>query len=459
MVAWQNKQVLIIGIARQGMALARYLVSQGAKVVVTDHRQTGKLENEKAELSDLGIPWFFGDHPIELLDGCDVVCPSAGVSLTIPILVEARLRGIALSNDSQIFLEAAPCKVIGITGSAGKTTTTSLVGRMVTVAIGSHRTWIGGNIGNPLIADLPKMGTDHVAVMELSSFQLEIMTHVPQVSAVLNVTPNHLDRHITMEAYTNAKAQILIHQTPEDVAVLSYEDPIAWSLKDLVQGELVTFGKDYPPIGQSGVHLENEMICYWNGDHSQDVFSRDVISLRGDHNLMNVLAACAIAIAAGLPIEGLKNGVETYTGVEHRLEFVRSWGGADWYNDSIATAPERSIAAIQSFDEPTVLLAGGRDKDLPWDEWATQVRKRVDHLIIFGEAQEIIEKAINTTNPADRPLSIDRCKCMKDALEKASEIVKPGDVVLLSPGGTSFDEFRDFSERGDWFKQWVNKLT
>ena len=458
MVDWQKQRVLIIGAARQGMALARYLASQGAEVVVTDHRQPIDLEPEVKELEALGVQGVFGAHPIHLLNGCDLVCPSAGVPLTIPLLVEAQARGIPLSNDSQIFLEKTPCQVIGITGSAGKTTTTSLVGRMVEAGIGADRTWIGGNIGNPLIADNAKMAPDHIAVMELSSFQLEIMTLAPQVAAVLNVTPNHLDRHLTMEAYTNAKSQILIHQTSADIAVLGYDDPVAWGLKDLVQGELITFGKNAPKSNLSGVYVQNEMIRYWNGKRSLDIFPLEIIKLRGEHNLMNVIAACAIASAVGLPFQAMKAGIEGFTSVDHRLEFVRSWGGADWYNDSIATAPERAIAAIHSFDEPIVLLAGGRDKDLPWNEWAKLVRQRVDHLIIFGEAQEIVKRAINTTSPGDYGLTINCCSDLEDALKKASEIVQPGDVVLLSPGGTSFDEFHDFAERGDWFKKWVNKL-
>ncbi len=458
MVDWQTQHVLIIGAARQGLALARYLASQGAQVVVTDRRQSDELLGEQEELSGLGIRWCLGGHPISLLDGCDLVFPSGGVPLTIPLVVEAKARGILLSNDSQIFLEAAPCQVIGVTGSAGKTTTTSLVGRMVEAEIGSHRTWIGGNIGNPLIADLDKMAPEHIAVMELSSFQLQIMTRSPQIAAVLNVTPNHLDRHLTMEAYTSAKAQILHHQTSDDVAVLGYDDPGAWGLKDLVRGELFTFGRDCPPLNQPGTYLRDGMISYWNGVTSVDMFSREIITLRGEHNLMNVLAACAVARVAGLPIDAMRAGIEGYTGADHRLEYVRTWGGAEWYNDSIATAPERAIAAIQSFDEPIVLLAGGRDKDLLWNAWATQVRQRVDHLIIFGEAQEIIEDAINTAFPGDHPFTLDRCKSMMDALKKASQIVNPGDVVLLSPGGTSFDEFHDFVERGDWFRKWVNEL-
>jgi UDP-N-acetylmuramoylalanine--D-glutamate ligase len=458
MVDWQKQRVLIIGAARQGMALARYLASQEADVVVTDHRQPTDLEAEKEELAVLGVQGVFGGHPIHLLNECDLICPSAGVPLTIPLLIEARARGIPLSNDSQIFLETAPCQVIGITGSSGKTTTTSLVGGMVEAGIGADRTWIGGNIGNPLIADLPKMAPDHIAVMELSSFQLEIMNRAPHVAAVLNVTPNHLDRHLTMEAYTGAKSKILVHQTSADVAVLGYDDPVAWGLKDLVQGELITFGKNASLPNLSGVCVQNEMICYWNGEHSMDIFPLENIKLRGEHNLMNVIAACAVASAVGLSFQAMKAGVEGFTGVDHRLEFVRSWGGADWYNDSIATAPERAIAAIQSFDEPIVLLAGGRDKDLPWDEWANLVRQRVDHLIIFGEALEIVKRAIKTTSPGDYGLTINCHSNLKEAVMKASEIVKPGDVVLFSPGGTSFDEFRDFAERGDWFKKWVNKL-
>lgn len=458
MVDWRSQHVLIIGAGRQGMALARSLASQGAEVVITDSRQPDKLQREQAELSGLGIRWALGGHPIQLLDNCDLVCPSGGVPLIIPLLVEAQARGIPFSNDSQIFLEAAPCKIIGITGSAGKTTTTTLVGGIVEAAIGPQRTWIGGNIGNPLVADLVKMAPDHIAVMELSSFQLEIMTRAPQIAAVLNVTPNHLDRHLTMEAYTKAKAQILHHQTSSDIAVLGCDDPGAWGLIDFVRGELITFGIDCPPMSQPGAYLRDGMVAYWNGKKSVDLFSRDIICLRGEHNLANVLAACAIAVGAGLPIEAMRAGIEGYAGVAHRLEYVRTWGGAEWYNDSIATAPERAIAAIHSFEEPIILLAGGRDKNLSWNEWTQLVRQRVDHLVLFGEAQEIIERAINTISPGVYTFTLDRCKSMEDALNIASALVEPGDVVLLSPGGTSFDEFRDFAERGDWFRKWVNEL-
>jgi UDP-N-acetylmuramoylalanine--D-glutamate ligase len=457
---WSGQRVLIIGAARQGTALARYLTAHGAQVVLNDHRFADQLQAERGNLAELPIEWVLGGHPISLLDGTDLVCPSGGVPLTIPLVVEAQKRGIPLSNDSQIFLEAAPCKVIGITGSAGKTTTTTLVGHMAEESMkgkSGERAWVGGNIGNPLIANLDEMTTDDVAVMELSSFQLEIMTRSPQVAAVLNVTPNHLDRHSTMDAYTAAKARILDFQLDEDIAILGCDDPGAWELAGSIRGGLVSFGFNRPPEGQVGCFLDGEQIALWDGRSIRALFDREIIHLRGEHNLANALAACAIAHAAGFSAEAMRDGLDGFVGVSHRLEFVRSWGGADWYNDSIATAPERAIAAIRAFDEPLVLLLGGRDKDLPWHDLAAMVRQRVDHVILFGEAAELINRAIGSQKGA-YPYSVVLCRSLAQAVQAAAEVVEPGDVVLLSPGGTSFDAFCDFAERGEQFRLWVNEL-
>ena len=461
---WSSQQILIIGAARQGTALARYLASHGAQVVITDQRSSDQLRDVQTNLSDLPIEWVLDGHPLSLLDNVDLVCPSGGVPLTIPLIIEAQTRGIPLSNDSQIFLESAPCKVIGITGSAGKTTTTTLVGRMAEEYMKDDvhssqpfKVWVGGNIGNPLIANLDDLKANDLVVMELSSFQLEIMTRSPQVASVLNITPNHLDRHGTMTAYSAAKARILDFQREEDSAVLGRDDLGAWRFANLVQGNLVSFGFGRPPKGQVGCFLDGNQIALWDGESVQALFPRETIHLRGQHNLANVLAACAIAHAAGLPVEAMRTGVDVFTGVPHRLEFVRSWGGADWYNDSIATAPERAIAAIRSFDEPLVLLLGGRDKDLPWDDLVALVRQQVDHLILFGEVAELIEKAIGS-QMGTSPRSVAHCQDLKQAVQIAAEVVKPGDIVLLSPGGTSFDAFRDFAERGEQFRLWVNEL-
>jgi UDP-N-acetylmuramoylalanine--D-glutamate ligase len=460
---WKDQRVVILGAARQGTALARYLVRHGAKVMLSDLRSTEELSDARAALADLAerdphsLEWYCGGHPLELLNRADLVCVSGGVPLEQPIIVEAQRRGIRLSNDSQIFLEIAPCKVIGITGSAGKTTTTSLVGRMAQVAYrqmgisAGGQVWVGGNIGSPLITEIEQMKPEDLAVVEMSSFQLEIMERSPQVAAVLNITPNHLDRHGTMQAYRKAKARILEYQTGENTAVLCPEDLGSWSLSEMVRGKLVTFG-----FGVSaewvGTYLQRDDLVLWDGKVETPILPREAVRLRGEHNLLNTLAACAIAHAAGLPVESMRAGIDGFVGVPHRLEFVRSWGGAEWYNDSIATAPERSMAAIRSFEEPLVLLAGGRDKDLPWEEFASLVRQRVKHLIVFGEAAGKIERAVGESYPKIR------CHTLAEAVQTAAGVVELGDVVLLSPGGTSFDEFRDFEERGECFRRLVMQL-
>jgi UDP-N-acetylmuramoylalanine--D-glutamate ligase len=462
--AWQGKHVVILGAARQGIALARFLTGRGAQVTLSDLRPLDQLQEAVKALEGLPIRWAPGGHPLALLDQADVICPSGGVPLEIPLLVEARRRGIPLSNDSQIFLENAHGVVIGVTGSAGKTTTTTLIGRMVEAAQASRRdengrphAWVGGNIGNPLLAIVEQMQWGDLAVMELSSFQLEIMTCSPDVAVVLNITPNHLDRHGTMEAYTAAKAHILQHQSTDDCAVLGRDDPGAWSLAGLARGRLLSFGLAAPPGGQDGAYLDGERLMMQENGQATLLLTTADIRLRGAHNLLNVLAACTAALAAGLPVEALSTGVRGFGGVAHRLEFVRSWGGADWYNDSIATAPERAIAAIRAFDEPVVLLAGGRDKKLPWEAFAGLVRQRVDHLVVFGEAAGLVAAAVG--GPGGRLRSVTRCAGLREAVQAAAALVEPGQVVLLAPGGTSFDEFTDFEERGEAFRKWVNELS
>jgi len=460
---WNGKKVVIIGAARQGSALARYLAGCGADVWITDRRMASDLQPFIQNLANIPITWALGSHPVSVLDQADLLCLSGGVPINAPLVLEAQKRGIPLSNDSQLFLEAANCKVIGITGSAGKTTTTTLVGRIIEQALsagkqatGFRKAWVGGNIGNPLISHLGEMQADDLAVMELSSFQLEIMTKSPQVAAILNLTPNHLDRHGNMTAYTEAKARILSAQIVTDSAVLNREDQGAWQLADRVSGRLITFGISEENLN-TGTFVGEGMVTYRDLDGEQALVAIGDIHLRGTHNLMNILAASAIIKAVGLPGEAIHDAVRGFLGVPHRLEFVRNWGGADWYNDSIATAPERAIAAIQSFSEPLVLLAGGRDKDLPWEEFATLASQRVRYLILFGEAAGLIKQAMDKVNHGV-PVSRTMCLNLEQAVQMAARIVQPGEVVLLSPGGTSFDEFVDFEERGECFRKLVMSL-
>ena len=476
MTGWQEKRVLVIGAARQGLALGRYLALHGARVVMNDQKTAEQLAPAREFMADLDevsssrIEWFYGSHPLTLLESASLICPSGGVPLDLPLVQEAKRRGIALSNDSQIFLEGCPCLTVGITGSAGKTTTTTLVGKMVQAGVNSgsaayHKVWVGGNIGAPLLASLDEMQVDDLAVLELSSFQLELMTRSVKIACILNITPNHLDRHITMEAYLAAKRRILEYQSEQDLAVLGRDDPGVWSLLRHVRGRLASFGKEKPPRGMPGAFIEAGWLCLWDGHETSQVVQLTEIRLRGWHNVENTLAACAISQANGLPVSSMREIITSFTGVPHRLEWVHSWRGADWYNDSIATAPERVIAAIHAFDSaadkdrPIVLLAGGRDKKLPWYELAALIHTRVEHLVLFGEAAEKIARVVGEVKQGNRPSSIEVCTGLEHAVKAAAQVVEPGDIVLLSPGGTSFDEFRDFEERGEAFKRWVFNLS
>jgi UDP-N-acetylmuramoylalanine--D-glutamate ligase len=457
---WSGRNVLIIGAARQGLALARYLVQHNARVVVNDRRPADQMASASMALEGLPVTWALGGHPLHLLDGIDLIFVSGGVPLDLPILQEARSSGLPFSNDSQLFLEEAPCRTIGITGSAGKTTTTTLVGRMAQAAAveAGWNAWVGGNIGQPLISQVDEMQTDDLAVIELSSFQLEQVTRPVDVGAILNITPNHLDRHGTMQAYTAAKARLLQFQDPQDTAVLGRDDHGAWQLAAQVRGQLVSFGVDQPQTGTATFVQDGHLMLLEDGQVTP-LMPQARVRLRGHHNLLNVLAACATAHAAGLPVKAMQAGVEGFAGVPHRLEFVRTFAGADWYNDSIATAPERAMAAIRSFEEPLILLAGGRDKHLPWEAFAKLVHERVDHLIVFGEAAGLIMESVGKPPVGQRPYTRQRCRGLQEAVQCAASLVEPGDVVLLAPGGTSFDEFLDFEERGAWFRKWVMELS
>lgn len=469
MTNWKNINVLILGAARQGIALARWLSLHGSEVTLNDARSIDELSTAQESLKDSNVKWVVGSHPIELLKDIDLLCISGGVPLDLPIIQEAMNRNITLSNDSQIFMQVVPCKTIGITGSAGKTTTTSLVGEMsklTNLQVTESPTWatfrrprsfVGGNIGDPLINYVDEMQKDDIAILELSSFQLEQMTTSPNIAAILNITPNHLDRHGTMEAYTNAKARILDFQSAIDVAVLGFDNAGAWSLQKKVKGKLSAFSLSELPQNINGAYLKKDMLMLRDGKKEIKLLSREKIQLRGDHNIRNVLAAFTIGYAAGFEITPMIQAVEEFRGVAHRLEFVRELNGVRWYNDSIATAPERSMAAIHSFNEPIVLMLGGRDKNLPWADLAKLIHKRVKHVVAFGEAGKMIHEAVSSI-PVKRGADVHLAKNLKDAIMLANKVAVSGDVVLLSPGCTSFDEFKDFAERGESFRTWVLEL-
>jgi UDP-N-acetylmuramoylalanine--D-glutamate ligase len=454
---WNGKRVIILGGARQGQAAARWLVHHGAVVTINDSRSFEEMSASRLALADIYVKWALGSHPVELLDQAEILCISGGVPLDNPLVVAANQRGIPLTNDTQIFMEAIPCRSIGITGSAGKTTTTALVGSMARLAMGDGA-YVGGNIGDPLLNYVDEMTPDDLAILEISSFQLEQMTISPNIATILNITPNHLNRHGTMEAYISAKRRILEFQHADDTAILNRDDPGSWNLGSAVRGRLVSFGTAAIPGGEEGTFLADGILYLRRRGMEIPLLLRSQIHLRGEHNVMNFLAAFAIGYAAALPLDAMLAAARDFHGVPHRLEFVREWNGAQWYNDSIATAPERTMAAIQSFNEPIVLLLGGRDKDLPWQALAALIRQRVEHVVLFGEAAEKIASALRQA-AGPLPLTLETCQGLEEAIQAAAKVALPGSVVLLSPGGTSFDQFIDFEERGKAFRKWVSELS
>ncbi|MGJ3237607.1 MAG: UDP-N-acetylmuramoyl-L-alanine--D-glutamate ligase [Anaerolineae bacterium] len=458
--------VLVVGFGRQGQALARWLPTVGASVVVNDSRTEEQLTLNRREYP--GVRFILGEHPDNAVNGVGMICVSGGVPLDLPMLEIARQRGITITNDAQLFLERCPAPVIGITGSAGKTTTTSLVGEIVRRA--GYQTWIGGNIGDVLLDKLDKIQPLDVVVMELSSFQLELMTVSPQVGAILNITPNHLDRHKTMQAYTNAKLNIIRHQRNQDVAVLSADNPITKSLEVAVKGELAQFSTREMVLNGTFT-IGNRLMV--SGTASYDyvphvLCEKDEIPLRGEHNIQNVLAACAIAGSLGLAAdrpgispETMREAILAFEAVPHRLEVVCEHQGVTYVNDSIATAPERLVAALRSFKEPLVLLLGGADKDLPWEEAVHLALQKSRAIVLFGaegkkQVRTITERMFRLRGLDERQLHV--VDDLPAAVAVASAVAVAGDVVLLSPGGTSYDVYPDFARRGEHFRELVQAL-
>jgi UDP-N-acetylmuramoylalanine--D-glutamate ligase len=477
-------RTLIVGLAREGTALARFLAEHGARVTVTDVRPAEALADNVHALSGLPIAFALGGHSAALLDDADILFVSPGVPLEIPFLAKARQRGLPLSSETRLFTRLCPALIVGITGSSGKTTTTALAGEMLRAA--GRRTWVGGNIGRPLIGHLAseaRIAPSDVVVMELSSFQLEFFGNwkmgkletagvedeenvlfdpagwSPPIAAVLNVTPNHLDRHPSMAAYIAAKAHILNYQRPGDTAVLNLDNPVT---REMGHGPRTTQQVLWFSMEQEvdeGAFLRGDGLVLRLAGHETPVCRTSELKLLGKHNVANILAACALAGAADAPAEAMRQVTTTFTGVEHRL--VRERDGVRWYNDSIATTPERTVAALKAFEAPVVLLAGGRDKHLPWGEMAALTWQKVRHLILFGEAANLIDEQmqeVSVPRNTKHETQILHAGTLARAVELAAQVAQPGDVVLLSPGGTSFDAYRDFEARGVHFRQLVNGL-
>lgn len=449
-----GRRVTLVGLGpRTNVELARFLVRRGAIVTISDRKPATELDLEISLLGDLPVRLALGGHRSEDFLEADTIFVTPGVPRELPALAAAREAGIAISSEIELLFTDCRSPIIGITGSSGKTTTTTLVGQMLLAA--GQRAFVGGNIGVPLINRLEDIGADSWVVLELSSFQLETMIVSPEIAAVLNVTPNHLDRHGTLEAYTSAKSNVIAHQFPTDMAVLGLDDPITAGLAPICRGEVRYFSQHRPVT--HGAYRRGDGLVLASSAGETAICQSSEVALRGEHNRLNVLAAGAIASAAGATVEAIRSVATSFTGVEHRLEPIRQIAGVTFYNDSIATAPERTIAALHAFSEPIVLIAGGRSKHLPLGELARLAGERCRAVVTVGEMAEEIEQALATT-PGAAGLTIRRAADLADSARVAQALARPGDVVVLSPAGTSFDAYRDFEARGYAFKSAVAAL-
>jgi UDP-N-acetylmuramoylalanine--D-glutamate ligase len=459
-VIFAGKRVTIMGLGFFGGAigLAKYLVAQGAQVTLTDLKPAGELQDSIAALTGYPVRLVLGRHePADFTD-VDVVFASPAVPEASPYLVTARTHGIPIDTEMNLFMRLCRGTVVGVTGSNGKTTTTSLIGAILRAA--DPRTRVGGNIGRSLLPEVAEIEAGDPVVLELSSFQLEDLAEVgrsPHIALLLNLSPNHLDRHGSMEAYLAAKRQIFAYQRSEDVAILNADDPHLRPLAAELCGQPRFFSLERPV--DDGAFLDGERLLRVRSGEVSEVCRREDISLLGRHNVANVLAAVAAADAWGVPAEVTREVIRAFPGVEHRLEHVRELRGVRFYNDSIATSPAATMAALAAIPQPIWLIAGGYDKGLPFQGLGEAIVRRVKGVFLLGRTAAQIAQAIETAGYAASSLpSVAFCRDLQEAVYAAHRAAEPGDIVLLSPACASYDQFRNFVERGRLFKQLVSQL-
>jgi UDP-N-acetylmuramoylalanine--D-glutamate ligase len=448
-------RALILGLGREGASLASFLADGGADVTVTDSAPAESLAGRSHDLPPTVRLVLGGDHP-ELVRDADRFFTSPGVPESSPVYAAARGRGLVIESMTTLFFERCQAPIVGITGSSGKTTTTSLLGHVLK---GSGRdVLVAGNIGDPMIDLLPRIASDSVVVLELSSFQLSILSRSPHIALVTNLSPNHLDRHDNMDAYVAAKRRIVERQSPGDFAVLNADDHAVSGFARSTSASVTWFGTG----ATKGALLEADRLILARGSVMRPVMLVSDIPLLGSHNVQNVLAACAVADLLGVSPASMAEGIGTFEPPAHRLQLVKKVLGVRYIDDSIATSPSRAVAAVDALGGPAILIAGGRDKRLPWSDFARTVARRARALLLIGEAAQDIDAAVRREIDGSSGLlrrdAIFRCGTLDEAVSKASRLAQSGDTVLLAPGCTSYDMFRDFEERGDAFARAVGEL-
>ena len=451
---YQGKTALIAGAGKSGQACARFLLDCGARVILTDTRSEDALKNEIAALQSSAarsgeLVLELGGHRNESFARCDFVVVSPGIPLSLPFFEVSRKAGIPIIAEVELAYRHLKGKIIGITGSNGKTTTTTLVSDLLNGA--GLKAHAAGNIGTPLISFARDSSDSDFYSVELSSFQLEsIRDFRPFIGSVLNLTPDHMDRYAGFEDYIAAKQRIFMNQGETDFAVLNADDPRTAALAAKMRAKTVHFSR--LRIAEHGAFVRNDRVIFRNKDGEKDLFAVSAIALKGSHNLENVLAACTMAILAGASPDSLEDSIRKFKGVEHRIEWVRELDGVPYYNDSKATNVDAAIKALESFPGNILLIAGGRDKAGDFSALRILVRQRVKHLVLMGEAADKIRQALSGT------VDMSEAPSMTEAVSMCRSLARPGDVVLLAPACASFDMFDNYEHRGRVFKDAVRSM-
>ena len=451
----QEKKVLFVGIGVSHTRLIEKFLQKGMDVTVCDKREAEALGEDYGRLSALGAKFRLGEQYLDALHDADVIFRTPGMYYLSPALQEAKKAGKTVTSEMECFCRLCPCKLYAITGSDGKTTTSTLIAKFLEKS--GKRVYLGGNIGKALLPEIEEIREEDAAVVELSSFQLLSMRCAPDVSVVKNVTPNHLDVHKDMAEYTNAKKNIFLHQDAFSRTVLNLDDPVTAGFAPEVRGELSWFSMKEQP--EHGAFLDEEgFLCFARHGKVEKLFHKEEIRIRGMHNVENVLTAIA-AVEGEVPLSDIREVVRTFGGVEHRIELVRVLDGVEWYNDSIASSPTRTMAGLDSFDRKICIIAGGYDKKIPYEPLAPKILEKVRLLIVMGATGPKIEAAVRACPGfAEAGLTILHAADMEEAVKLARENTAPGDIVSLSPASASFDLYRNFEERGRHFKKLVTEL-
>lgn len=448
----QDKSVAIVGIGVSNTPLIELLARSGIRVTACDRKSREALGSEAERLEALGVSLKLGDGYLKDLTQ-DIIFRTPGLRQDVPELLAAVDRGSVITSEMEVFFQVALCTLIAVTGSDGKTTTTTLIAEFLKAA--GKTVHVGGNIGHPLLCEAGEMAPEDYAVLELSSFQLMTMTRSPHISVITNLEPNHLDVHRDMAEYISAKENIFTHQTPEDIAVFNADNAITAEQSARAVGRMRLFSRQSEPL--EGVFLRGDAIISRKNGAEREVMKTGDILIPGIHNVENYMAAIS-AVDGLVSDEDMRHVARTFAGVEHRIELVRTLRGARYYNDSIGTSPSRTIAGLRSFPEKVILIAGGYDKHIPFDVLGPEIVDHVKLLILCGATADKIRACVESAPNYQGQPEMMTIPDFKAAVETASQRAGEGDVVLLSPACAAFDQFKNFMERGKVFKQLVEEL-